>query len=146
MGLRGEVFSSKVVCEGRTYFFNIKETRTGDLFLAIVESKPAEGESFDRRSIVVFRENLQEFMQSFTKAIAVMDKSPPPRKRSPRTAQPAAEGEAAPRKPRVIRPRREEVAEGDSPAVHAEKAAQANKSAAASQSGRRLTARKKPST
>ena len=58
----------------------------GDLFLAIVESKPTETETFDRRSIVIFRENLQEFLKSFEKALEAMDKVPMkrPSKRSER--------------------------------------------------------------
>ena len=86
MGVRGEIFSSRVMCEGRSYFFNVKEDRMGDLFLAIVESKPTETETFDRRSIVIFRENLQEFLKSFEKALEAMDKVPMkrPSKRSER--------------------------------------------------------------
>lgn len=86
MGVRGEIFSSRVMCEGRSYFFNVKENRMGDLFLAIVESKPTETETFDRRSIVIFRENLQEFLKSFEKALEAMDKVPmrKPSKRSER--------------------------------------------------------------
>jgi hypothetical protein len=86
MGVRGEIFSSRVMCEGRSYFFNVKENRMGDLFLAIVESKPTETETFDRRSIVIFRENLQEFLKSFEKALEAMDKVPMkrPSKRSER--------------------------------------------------------------
>ncbi|MBU0936958.1 MAG: PUR family DNA/RNA-binding protein [Spirochaetes bacterium] len=119
MGVRGEVFSSRVICEGRTYFFNVKENRTGDLFLAIVESKPGENESFDRRSIVVFKDNVQEFLQSFEKALSAMEKAGPSRGRSGtgrqagtghtetarsprREGAPAATGD---RKPRVVRRR-----------------------------------------
>jgi hypothetical protein len=31
MGLRGELFSTRVVLQNRTYFFNVKENRVGDL-------------------------------------------------------------------------------------------------------------------
>ena len=65
MGIRGELFSTKVSCEGRTYFFNVKQNRMGDIFLSIVESKPTEAESFDRRSIVVFREDMRGFLKAF---------------------------------------------------------------------------------
>lgn len=91
MGVRGEIFSSKVMCEGRSYFFNVKENRMGDLFLAIVESKPTETETFDRRSIVIFRENLQEFLKSFEKALEAMDKVPV-RRPSKRSERHAADG------------------------------------------------------
>jgi hypothetical protein len=74
MGIRGELFSTKMTCEGRTYFFNVKENRMGDVFLTIVESKPTETEAFDRRSIVIFRENLQDFLKAFQGALKYMEK------------------------------------------------------------------------
>ena len=39
MGLRGEIFSWRNTIGRRTYFFNVKENRTGDVFLNLVESK-----------------------------------------------------------------------------------------------------------
>ena len=55
MGVRGEVFSSRVSSGNRTYFFNVKENRSGDLFLNIVESKKHGESGFERHQIVVFR-------------------------------------------------------------------------------------------
>lgn len=75
MGIRGELFSTRCTCEGRTYFFNVKQNRNGDVFLSIVESKPSEGESFDRRSIVVFGESMEAFLRSFDAALKYMDKT-----------------------------------------------------------------------
>jgi hypothetical protein len=75
MGIRGELFSTRFACEGRTYFFNVKQNRNGDVFLSIVESKPSEGESFDRRSIVVFGESMEGFLKSFQSALKYMDKT-----------------------------------------------------------------------
>ena len=42
MGERGEVFSSKLVKNDRTYFFNVKENIYGDLYLNVVESRPTD--------------------------------------------------------------------------------------------------------
>ena len=39
MGARGELFTTQVYLDNRSYFFNVKENRTGDVFLQIVESK-----------------------------------------------------------------------------------------------------------
>ena len=75
MGIRGELFSSRFASEGRTYFFNVKQNRNGDVFLSIVESKPSEGESFDRRSIVVFGEDMEGFLKTFQGALKFMDKT-----------------------------------------------------------------------
>ena len=74
MGIRGELFSTRVGCEGRTYFFNVKENRMGDMFLTVVESKPSETEGFERRSVVIFREDLSEFLKAFQGALDFMGK------------------------------------------------------------------------
>lgn len=75
MGIRGELFSTRFSCEGRTYFFNVKENRNGDIFLSVVESKPTETETFDRRSIVVFKENMEGFMRALRTATGYMEKA-----------------------------------------------------------------------
>jgi len=72
MGTRGEVFSSKAGTARRTYFFNVKENRTGDLFLTIVESKKSGEEQFERRSVMVFKEDLPAFLEAFTSAVTFM--------------------------------------------------------------------------
>jgi len=71
MGVRGEVFSTRLVTKDRTYFFNVKENLYGDLFLNIVESKGTEGGSgkFIRQSILVYQEDLGEFVKEFQKSL-----------------------------------------------------------------------------
>jgi Protein of unknown function (DUF3276). len=77
MGIRGELFSTRVGCEGRTYFFNVKENRNGDMYLTVVESKPSETEGFERRSVVVFREDMADFVKALQGALDFMGKSGP---------------------------------------------------------------------
>ena len=72
MGIRGEVFSAKVSVGKRTYFFNVKENRHGDLFLNMVESKKHGEDGFDRHSIIVFDEGLETFLNEFNKAVDYM--------------------------------------------------------------------------
>jgi hypothetical protein len=74
MGIRGELFSTRVGCEGRTYFFNVKENRMGDMFLTVVESKPTETEGFERRSVVIFRDDVADFLKAFQGALDFMSK------------------------------------------------------------------------
>ena len=69
MGVRGEVFTSRAVAGKRTYFFNVKENRHGDLFLNIVESKKHAEDGFERHSLIVFQEELEPFLQGFNQAI-----------------------------------------------------------------------------
>lgn len=117
MGIRGELFSSKINCRGRSYFFNVKENRTGDVFLNIVESKPTENAEFDRRSIVVFKEDMREFLQAFEKALRYIDTSQAPKKprRTPKPALQAEEGQdkKGPRRKMVVRKRDSERSGGE---------------------------------
>ncbi|MFA5467760.1 MAG: DUF3276 family protein [Sphaerochaetaceae bacterium] len=71
MGVRGEVFTTKFVSGERTYFFNVKENVYGDLFLNIVESRGSEGgsERFIRQSIIVYKEDLDDFVKEFQKSL-----------------------------------------------------------------------------
>lgn len=72
MGTRGEVYSTKVNGEKRTFFFNVKENRNGDYFLNIVESKKGEAEGFERQQVLVYEEELEAFMRELSKAAAVV--------------------------------------------------------------------------
>jgi hypothetical protein len=77
MGTRGEIFSSKANTAKRTYFFNVKENRTGDVFLNIVESKKLgeDNAQFERRSLVVFKEDLEAFLSAFDQAVKFIRKA-----------------------------------------------------------------------
>ncbi len=72
MGIRGEVFSARArtVGDRRTYFFNVKENRTGDLFLTVVESKKHGESDFQRHQVVVFEEDIDAFMNGIQKAVS----------------------------------------------------------------------------
>jgi hypothetical protein len=69
MGLRGEIFSARTTTGRRTYFFNVKENRTGDVFLNLVESKKNSESDFERHSIIVFKEDLESFMDALERAV-----------------------------------------------------------------------------
>ncbi|MCF7927864.1 MAG: PUR family DNA/RNA-binding protein [Spirochaetales bacterium] len=74
MGKRGEVFSSQATTPKRTYYFNVKENRMGDLFLNIVESKKQDNGMFERRQIMVFKEDMPDFLDAFDKAVQFIDR------------------------------------------------------------------------
>jgi hypothetical protein len=78
MGVRGELFTTEISLENRTYFFNVKENRTGDVFLQVVESKNVEGSGFDRRAIVVFEDDMQRFLQGLENSLSYIEKTKGP--------------------------------------------------------------------
>jgi len=75
MGVRGELFTTEISLDNRTYFFNVKENRTGDVFLQVVESKNMEGAGFDRHAIVVFEDDMQKFLQGLESTLKFIEKN-----------------------------------------------------------------------
>ncbi|MCL2244623.1 MAG: DUF3276 family protein [Treponema sp.] len=75
MGIRGEIYSNRIILPNRTYFFNVKENRMGDLYLNIVESKNRENGGFDRQSVILFADDLQVFLKGFDESLKALEKS-----------------------------------------------------------------------
>jgi Sec-independent protein translocase protein TatA len=70
--------------KNRTYFFNVKENRLGDLYLNIVESKHREdGGGFERQSVIFFADDLPDIMQGLDESLRAMDKAVRGGKRPP---------------------------------------------------------------
>ena len=74
MGARGELFTTQIYLDNRSYFFNVKENRTGDVFLQIVESKNRDGVEADRHQIAIFYEDMQKFLQGLEKSLDFVEK------------------------------------------------------------------------
>lgn len=74
MGIRGELFTTQVNLDNRSYFFNVKENRNGDVFLQVVESKQKEGEIDDRRAIVIFADDMQKFFTGMDDSLKFIEK------------------------------------------------------------------------
>lgn len=95
MGARGELFTTQVTLENRSYFFNVKENRNGDIFLQVVESKSRNGEDFDRHAIVVFAEDMQKFFRGMDSSLKFIEKERKERAKKAtekKVAKAAAEG------------------------------------------------------
>ena len=90
MGVRGELFSTKVMLQNRTYFFNVKENRLGDLYLNIVESKNRDEGGFERQSVILFAEDLQQFLQGFDESLKVLEKAAREKRRPKKIDAPGA--------------------------------------------------------
>jgi hypothetical protein len=86
MGVRGEVFFFFFILPNRTYFFNVKENRMGDLYLNIVESKNRDNGGFERQSVILFADDLQEFLKGFDESLKVLEKAVREKKHSGKAA------------------------------------------------------------
>ena len=74
MGIRGELYTTQVMLDNRSYFFNVKENRTGDVFLQIVESKSKDGADFDRHQVAIFEEDMKQFLQGLDDSLNFIQK------------------------------------------------------------------------
>ena len=74
MGVRGELYTTEVYLDNRSYFFNVKENRTGDVFLQVVESKSRDGSDTDRHQIAIFADDLQKFLKGLDLSLAFIEK------------------------------------------------------------------------
>ena len=91
MGARGELFTTQIYLDNRSYFFNVKENRTGDVFLQIVESKNRDGVEADRHQIAIFAEDMQKFLQGFEKSLDFVEKDRKQRQKAAKEKKAAKE-------------------------------------------------------
>ena len=70
---RDEIYSKVIRAGKRTYFFDVKATRSEDYYLTITESKKvfdSDGNShYEKHKIFLYKEDFDKFAQGFDEAI-----------------------------------------------------------------------------
>jgi hypothetical protein len=67
---RAEVYSTKIRAGKRTYFFDVKETRSNDYYITITESKRRfSGDGYEKHKIFLYKEDFNKFMGRLTETI-----------------------------------------------------------------------------
>lgn len=69
---REEIYSAKVKAGKRTYFFDVKSTRSNDYYLTITESKKRfkeDGFSYEKHKIFLYKEDFNKFLDALTSTI-----------------------------------------------------------------------------
>ena len=67
---REEVFSKKVRAGKRTYFFDVKATRSNDYYVTITESKKRfEDGQFIKHKIFLYKEDFEKFAEGLTEVV-----------------------------------------------------------------------------
>jgi Protein of unknown function (DUF3276) len=68
---RGEVYSKRVPAGKRTYFFDIKTTRSGeDYFLTITESKRMDESRYEKHKIFLYKEDFGKFVAAMHEVVS----------------------------------------------------------------------------
>lgn len=69
---REEIFSERVRAGKRTYFFDIKATRSNDYYLTITESKRKykdDGFSYEKHKIFLYKEDFDKFVNALNSTV-----------------------------------------------------------------------------
>lgn len=69
---RDEIYSAKVKAGKRTYFFDVKSTRSNDYYLTITESKKRfkeDGFSYEKHKIFLYKEDFNKFLEALTNTV-----------------------------------------------------------------------------
>lgn len=94
MGARGELYTTEVYLDNRSYFFNVKENRTGDVFLQIVESKSRDGSDGERHQIAIFADDMQKVLQGLDRSLTYIEKDRKERAKAKAAKKAAKEAKA----------------------------------------------------
>ncbi len=65
---REELYIDKITKGSRTYFFDIKKSESGDLYLKISESKKTAS-GFEHHRLMIFDEDLKDFVETLKKSL-----------------------------------------------------------------------------
>ena len=78
---REEIFSRAVRAGKRTYFFDVKATRTNDYYLTLTESKKRFNRDgrfyFEKHKIFLYKEDFEKFLEGFEEAIKFINNAIP---------------------------------------------------------------------
>ena len=71
---REELFSKRVRAGKRTYFFDVKSTRSNDYYLTITESKKRFGEDgekpyYEKHKIFLYKEDFEKFSEGLNDVV-----------------------------------------------------------------------------
>ena len=69
---RDEIYSAKVKAGKRTYFFDVKSTRSNDYYLTITESKKRfkdDGFTYEKHKIFLYKEDFNKFIEALTSTV-----------------------------------------------------------------------------
>jgi hypothetical protein len=69
---RDEIYSEKVKAGKRTYFFDVKATRSNDYYLTITESKKRfkeDGFTYEKHKIFLYKEDFNKFLEALNNTV-----------------------------------------------------------------------------
>ena len=69
---KAEIYSQRVRAGKRTYFFDVKSTRSNDYYLTITESKrrfKEDGFTYEKHKIFLYKEDFEKFLEALKDSV-----------------------------------------------------------------------------
>ncbi|MES2798114.1 MAG: DUF3276 family protein [Bacteroidota bacterium] len=69
---REEIFSKRVRAGKRTYFFDVKSTRSSDYYITITESRryqKDDGFTYEKHKMFLYKEDFDKFMEALKESV-----------------------------------------------------------------------------
>jgi len=69
-GYKDEIFTKRVRAGKRTYFFDVKSTKSEkDFYITITESKRVGDDDYEKHKIFLYKEDFEKFREALTETV-----------------------------------------------------------------------------
>jgi len=74
-GYKDEIFTKRVRAGKRTYFFDVKSTKSEkDFYVTITESKRIGEDEYEKHKIFLYKEDFQKFIEALSETVTHVEK------------------------------------------------------------------------
>lgn len=73
MGSYKEIYTNKVKAGKRTYFFDVKVTRTSEHYIVLTESKRVSEVDYEKHKIFIYREDFENILEALRDCIEFVE-------------------------------------------------------------------------
>ena len=74
-GYKDEIFTKRVRAGKRTYFFDVKSTKSEkDFYVTITESKRVGEDEYEKHKIFLYKEDFQKFIEALSETVTHVEK------------------------------------------------------------------------
>ena len=75
MSEKASLYTRMIRAGRRTYFFDVREAKNSKRFLIIAESTRSDDGTFNRSSVIIFPDDVENFLTAFSEARALLKES-----------------------------------------------------------------------
>lgn len=73
MDSKNEIYTHKVRAGKRTYFFDVKVTRSSDHYIVITESKRVSETDYEKHKVFIYREDFEKIVEALRDCVEFVE-------------------------------------------------------------------------